>query len=223
MRLVSFSRPQTHERSEAEQDEDDDDADGDGEWWDETSGTCRLMQVNSRQAAVRIVAEMLLTCGALLYILAALREARFLGLHMFIQNLVRAAERSSAPWTEGRQTFPRRKSNYKENNLEIFEKFINFWKSSDYIKENSKFDSENISSLAECNDILLWIKSSFSDDLLYYSSSNFFFFQGDGTGNSCNCRRRRPLVSCSCSRACACSACPGCGWPATRRRRTSWP
>lgn len=86
IRLVLFS-PQTHERSEAEEEDDDDD----GEWWDETSGTCRLMQVHSRQAAVRIVAEMLLTGGALLYILAALREARFLGLHMFIENLVRAA------------------------------------------------------------------------------------------------------------------------------------
>lgn len=87
---VTITQPlQTLERSEADEDEDEDD--DDEEWWDETSGTCRLMQINSRQAAVRIVAEVLLTCGAALYILAALREARFLGLHMFIENLVRIA------------------------------------------------------------------------------------------------------------------------------------
>lgn len=61
----------------------------DDEWWDEAAGKCRLMQINDHEAAVRIVAEFLLMCGAVLYILAALREARFLGLHMFIENLVR--------------------------------------------------------------------------------------------------------------------------------------
>ncbi|KAJ1523053.1 hypothetical protein ONE63_002181 [Megalurothrips usitatus] len=74
----------------AEEADDDDDED---EWWDETSGTCRLMQINSRSAAVRIVAEVLLMCGAVMYILAALREARFLGLHMFIENLMTAPSR----------------------------------------------------------------------------------------------------------------------------------
>lgn len=34
------------------------------------------------------MAEIVLLSGALLYILAALRESRFLGYHMFIENLV---------------------------------------------------------------------------------------------------------------------------------------
>lgn len=38
---------------------------------------------------IRLVAEMVLLTGAFLYIFAALRESRFLGYHMFIENLVR--------------------------------------------------------------------------------------------------------------------------------------
>lgn len=37
---------------------------------------------------IRLVAELILLSGALLYILAALRESKFLGYHMFIENLV---------------------------------------------------------------------------------------------------------------------------------------
>jgi hypothetical protein len=37
---------------------------------------------------IRLSAEALLTVGALLYILSALREARFLGAKMFFENLV---------------------------------------------------------------------------------------------------------------------------------------
>ncbi|KAJ6649472.1 Transient receptor potential cation channel subfamily V member 5, partial [Pseudolycoriella hygida] len=42
---------------------------------------------------IRLVAEVILLCGALLYILAALRESKFLGYHMFIENLMTAPSR----------------------------------------------------------------------------------------------------------------------------------
>lgn len=38
---------------------------------------------------VRLITEVIQLIGALLYIAAALREMRFLGYHMFIENLVR--------------------------------------------------------------------------------------------------------------------------------------
>lgn len=37
---------------------------------------------------MRLIAEVALLVGAFLYLLAALREARFLGLNMMIENLV---------------------------------------------------------------------------------------------------------------------------------------
>ena len=46
------------------------------------------MHLEDPVAKIRLVAEILTEIGAILYILAALREARFLGLHMFIENLV---------------------------------------------------------------------------------------------------------------------------------------
>jgi hypothetical protein len=48
------------------------------------------MQFGSTNAKIRIVGELCMETGSILYILAALREARFLGLNMFIENLVRA-------------------------------------------------------------------------------------------------------------------------------------
>ncbi|CAG9782810.1 unnamed protein product [Diatraea saccharalis] len=56
-------------------------------WWEDLTGECRLMDFESWQAKVRVTAELLLWLGALAYIGAALREARFLGLKMFIENL----------------------------------------------------------------------------------------------------------------------------------------
>lgn len=38
---------------------------------------------------IRLTAEVVMYFAAVLYIVAALREARFLGLNMFIENLVR--------------------------------------------------------------------------------------------------------------------------------------
>lgn len=47
------------------------------------------MQLTEMSAKIRLTAEIFMYIAALLYILAALREARFLGLNMFIENLVR--------------------------------------------------------------------------------------------------------------------------------------
>ncbi|XP_048481882.1 transient receptor potential cation channel subfamily V member 5 isoform X2 [Plutella xylostella] len=57
------------------------------DWWEDLQEECRLMNFDSPQAKVRIFAELVLFLGALAYIGAALREARFLGLKMFIENL----------------------------------------------------------------------------------------------------------------------------------------
>lgn len=46
------------------------------------------MELTSLSGKIRIIAELLMEIAATLYILAALREARFLGLGMFVENLV---------------------------------------------------------------------------------------------------------------------------------------
>ncbi|CAG4921815.1 unnamed protein product [Colias eurytheme] len=56
-------------------------------WWEDLTEDCRLMNFDTWQAKVRICTELLLWFGALIYIGAALREARFLGLKMFFENL----------------------------------------------------------------------------------------------------------------------------------------
>jgi hypothetical protein len=67
---------------------DDDDDDDDDDWWDDLQEECRLMQFDSTKAKIRISCELCMEAGSILYIVAALREARFLGLPMFIENLV---------------------------------------------------------------------------------------------------------------------------------------
>nr|XP_018900825.1 PREDICTED: uncharacterized protein LOC109032930 [Bemisia tabaci] len=62
------------------------------EWWEDT-GECRLWRVNTYEDVIRLTAEVALEFGALLYLLAALREASFLGLHMFIENLMTVPSR----------------------------------------------------------------------------------------------------------------------------------
>jgi hypothetical protein len=47
------------------------------------------MQLTTTKAKIRLTAEILMEIAAVLYILAALREARFLGPNIFIENLVR--------------------------------------------------------------------------------------------------------------------------------------
>ncbi|XP_065210023.1 transient receptor potential cation channel subfamily V member 5 isoform X2 [Planococcus citri] len=57
-------------------------------WWQENVGTCRLMAINDYKDMFRLITECVLELGALLYILSAFREAGFLGLNMFIENLM---------------------------------------------------------------------------------------------------------------------------------------
>ncbi|XP_062528665.1 transient receptor potential cation channel subfamily V member 5 isoform X1 [Bombyx mori] len=56
-------------------------------WWEDLTEECRLMNLDTWQAKLRISAELLLWMGALAYFGAALREAKFLGIKMFIENL----------------------------------------------------------------------------------------------------------------------------------------
>ncbi|GAB0094010.1 transient receptor potential cation channel subfamily V member 5 [Sergentomyia squamirostris] len=56
-------------------------------WWN-SYGDCPLMDFEPPEGKLRIICEVVLLVGALLYILAALRESRFLGYKMFIENLV---------------------------------------------------------------------------------------------------------------------------------------
>ncbi|KAJ8668889.1 hypothetical protein QAD02_000148 [Eretmocerus hayati] len=62
-------------------------------WWHDLTEECRLMHMEDPVAKVRLIAEILMEFGALFYIIAALREARFLGLNMFIENLATAPSR----------------------------------------------------------------------------------------------------------------------------------
>ncbi|KAL1138329.1 hypothetical protein AAG570_008393 [Ranatra chinensis] len=54
---------------------------------------CRLLNVNSDENYVRLISELALEIGAILYIIAALREAHFLGWSMFVENLMTAPSR----------------------------------------------------------------------------------------------------------------------------------
>jgi hypothetical protein len=74
---------------------DDDDDDDDDDWWEDLQEECRLMQFGSMKAKIRVICELSMEIGSMLYILAALREARFLGLNMFIENLVQ-----TQPWPD---------------------------------------------------------------------------------------------------------------------------
>ncbi|XP_014217435.1 transient receptor potential cation channel subfamily V member 5 [Copidosoma floridanum] len=62
-------------------------------WWDGLASECRLMRVDDHWDRVRLTSEVVMELGALLYIIAALREARFLGLNMFVENLMTAPSR----------------------------------------------------------------------------------------------------------------------------------
>lgn len=49
---------------------------------------CPLLRVETIEEQVRLISEVCMFVGALTYIVAALLEARFLGMKMFIENLV---------------------------------------------------------------------------------------------------------------------------------------
>lgn len=57
-------------------------------WWS-SYAECPLLNMDSDMNKVRLVTELVQLTGAFLYIVAALREMKFLGYHMFIENLVR--------------------------------------------------------------------------------------------------------------------------------------
>lgn len=59
-----------------------------GSWWD-SYAECPLMDMSIGKNRLRLVTEILILIGSLLYLIAALREARFLGYKMFVENLVR--------------------------------------------------------------------------------------------------------------------------------------
>ncbi|KAG5682668.1 hypothetical protein PVAND_012006 [Polypedilum vanderplanki] len=54
---------------------------------------CPLLDISTLESRIKLSAEALMTVGALLYILTALREARFLGAKMFFENLSTAPSR----------------------------------------------------------------------------------------------------------------------------------
>lgn len=58
-----------------------------GSWWDAYED-CPLMDMSTGKNRLRLVTEILILVGSLLYLIAALREARFLGYKMFVENLV---------------------------------------------------------------------------------------------------------------------------------------
>lgn len=62
-------------------------------WWQEHSGKCRLLKINDYKDIIRLLIEFLLEIGAFSYLLAAMREAGFLGYSMFIENLMTAPSR----------------------------------------------------------------------------------------------------------------------------------
>ncbi|XP_076174002.1 transient receptor potential cation channel subfamily V member nanchung [Ptiloglossa arizonensis] len=62
-------------------------------WWNNLTEECRLMQLSTFSGKIRLIAELMMEVAAGLYIFAALREARFLGLNMFIENLMTAPSR----------------------------------------------------------------------------------------------------------------------------------
>lgn len=59
------------------------------EWWDNLTEECRLMRFDSNLTKIRLGAEAFMLLGAFAYLLAAVREARFLGGRMFFENLVK--------------------------------------------------------------------------------------------------------------------------------------
>lgn len=56
-------------------------------WWN-SYAECPLLNFETEINKIRLIFELIQLTGALLYILAALREMKFLGYNMFIENLV---------------------------------------------------------------------------------------------------------------------------------------
>lgn len=56
--------------------------------WYSSYDECPLMDIDTFEDKIRIIGEIILLLGAFAYLLAALRESRFLGYKMFVENLV---------------------------------------------------------------------------------------------------------------------------------------
>ncbi|KAK5646070.1 hypothetical protein RI129_004534 [Pyrocoelia pectoralis] len=69
------------------------DGNGLADWWNNLQEDCRLMQINSTESKVRILAEFAILIGGFLYLTSAVIEARFLGVRMFFENLMNAPSR----------------------------------------------------------------------------------------------------------------------------------
>lgn len=81
--LSHFNRPTGDPLWYNKTDTDDSDSN-----WLTSFAECPLLNIDSDMDKVRLVTEMIQLTAAFLYIVAALREMKFLGLHMFIENLV---------------------------------------------------------------------------------------------------------------------------------------
>lgn len=57
-------------------------------WWS-SYAECPLLNFDTEINKIRLITEIIQLSGAFLYIVAALRESKFLGYNMFIENLVR--------------------------------------------------------------------------------------------------------------------------------------
>lgn len=65
-------------------------------WW-QSYAECPLLNIDTQTNRIRLVTELIQLTGAFLYIVAALRESKFLGYKMFIENLVSAFD-APKPW-----------------------------------------------------------------------------------------------------------------------------
>ncbi|XP_022906014.2 transient receptor potential cation channel subfamily V member 5 [Onthophagus taurus] len=63
------------------------------EWWESMQEECRLLNFDNNEKKVRVAAEIAILIGAFSYLAAAVREARFLGVRMFFENLMTAPSR----------------------------------------------------------------------------------------------------------------------------------
>ncbi|XP_025837236.1 transient receptor potential cation channel subfamily V member 5 [Agrilus planipennis] len=62
-------------------------------WWSTITEECRLMNTDTLESQIRLIAEAVMLFSAFLYLVAAIREARFLGGRMFFENLMTAPSR----------------------------------------------------------------------------------------------------------------------------------
>lgn len=79
--LYPFFNASYHEEDDDEEPEEDYNIMG-------SYASCPLLSTETLEHKIRLIAELLMLFGSVYYILSALREAKFLGYKMFIENLV---------------------------------------------------------------------------------------------------------------------------------------